>query len=345
MLCVAAVVVLSCSELGWGVDVDEVAALAFFRQAAELHEADGEYNAGRFLYEGRGGDGRSQESALDLWVRCSEQGHTLCMYHLASLYRHSPAVAVQSCDLALRLYKAVSERGRWGFAFLSAHRKWSIGDVEGALLLYLRLASEGHEIAQSNAATLLHWGYGEAAVRRAALNQSSAAAFHHRHSLALQLFTHSALQGHAPSHRMLGDFAYYGLPPHSHCDYDEALLHYQHAADGDDAHAAYNVGWLMEWVRGDWTEAARWYEQSEGKEGQGVAVVWAAKARMELHRAVSRMWPGQWGRREWSALWGWWGDWGDWWVVYEENEDLILLAAVGLTAWLVAQRRRPAEHG
>ena len=317
-----------------------MAALAFFRQAAELREADGEYNAGRFLYEGRGGDGRSHESALELWVRCAEQGHTLCMYHLGSLYRQSRAVAVQSCDLALRLYKAVSERGRWGFGFISAHRKWSINDVEGSLLLYLRLASEGHEIAQSNAALLLHWGYGDAALRRAATNHSHAAAHHHRHSLALQLFTLSALQGHAPSHRMLGDYAYYGLPPHTARDYDAALEHYRHAADGDDAHAAYNVGWIMEWVRGDWEEARRWYEQSKGKKGQGVAVVWAAKARMELHRAVSRVWPSGWGWREWTEVW----PWGEWWVMYEDYEDVVLLVAIALTAWLVAHHRRRAER-
>ena len=320
-------------ELGWGVDVDDVAALAFYQQAADLKHAEGEYNAGRLTYEGRGGVNRSPRKAMELWVRCAKQSHTFCMYHLASLYRQGQGVEVQSCDLSLTLYKAVSERGRWGFAFLSAHRKWSIGDVEAALLFYIRLASEGHEIAQSNAAFLLHYGYGVDALRRAAVNQSTGSVYHHRHTLALQLFTRSALQGYAPSHRMLGDYAYYGLPPHGDVDYEAALLHYTHAAKGGDAHVSYDVGWLMEWVKGDFAEARKWYEGSAGSKGEAVAVVWAAKVRMEAHRAVIRV--GNW-MSEWGGLGG---DWREWWRLYEEWENVVLLVVGSFTAWVVGLHR------
>ena len=323
-------------ELGWGVDADDVAALAFFQQAAVLAHADGQYNAGRLLYEGRGGEGRQHERALELWVQCARLSHTLCMYHLASLYRSGQGGGVQSCDLALPLYKAVSERGRWGFGFMSAFRRWSIGDVEAALLTYLRLAFEGHETAQSNAAYMLHHGYGYAAVRRAAVDPAPAALYQHRLALAHALYTQSSLQKHAASHRMLGDFAYMGLPPHTASDYDAALVHYRHAAEGGDAHASYDVGWLMEWVRGDWAAASVAYERSAGKKNEAVAVVWAAKVRMALHRALRVVWSGDWllvpttGVTKGSP----WVDWTD-----------ALAVVVALAAWMLGRWRQRGRRG
>ena len=348
-------------EHGLSTSTSLINAASLYKRAAKHNSTDGLYHLGRFHFGGLGGLPQSYDKAEECWQRCALAGHTLCLHRMAEVQRLGLA-GVASCDLAVELYKAVAERGSWVWGMEDAFRRWMRGDVEGALLVYMRLAYEGHEVAQSNAAYLLHLNYGYSAIKRSAVlpqsatpSASSLAAFlsvpstvatpssyHHRHSLAYLFFSHSALQSNPVSHRMIGDIQYYGLPPLSRPDYQTALAHYQHAAHAGNAHAAFNLGWLKEWVGAEWDEALYWYERSGGEKGEAVAVVWVAKVRLRLHR-----WIRQRGWMEWGglAVWQWqWKGW-DWyvewlWMAVEQIENPVLMVVVAVVAVLVQQRRR-----
>ena len=57
-----------------------------------------------------------------------------------------------------KLFKSVSERGKFTRMFTEAQRLYSIGDVNASFMIYLLLAELGFEIAQSNVAYLLEQG-------------------------------------------------------------------------------------------------------------------------------------------------------------------------------------------
>ncbi len=58
----------------------------------------------------------------------------------------------------LQLFKNVAERGDWSERLMDAHSMYKEGNVDGALLLYSRLAELGYEVAQSNVAFILDKG-------------------------------------------------------------------------------------------------------------------------------------------------------------------------------------------
>ena len=347
-------------ELGLASSKSLSAAASLYERAAELNSTDGLYHLGRFYFGGLGGLEQSYDEAEQRWQRCATAGHTLCLHRMAEVQRLGLG-GVASCDLAVQLYKAVAERGSWVWGMEDAFRRWTRGDVEGALLLYMRLAYEGHEIAQSNAAYLLHLNYGFSAIKRSAvLTESEAAStlslssllsilsttaapssYLHRHSLAHLFLSHSAMQSNPVSHRMIGDLHYYGLPPLSRPDYETALAHYQHAAEHD-PHAAFNLGWLKEWVGAEWDEALYWYQRSGGEKNEAVAVVWVAKVRLRLHRWIRER-----GWLEWGGLavwqWQWKGsDWYTEWLLmaFEHIENPVMVAVVAVVAVLIQHRRR-----
>ena len=348
-------------EHGLGTSRSLTYAATMYSRAAEHNSTDGLFHLGRFHFGGLGGLTQSYDDAEECWQRCAVAGHTLCLHRMAEVNRLGLA-GVASCDLAVQLYKAVAERGSWVWAMEDAFRRWMRGDLEGALLLYMRLGYEGHEIAQSNAAYLLHVNHGYSAIKRSAVlpqrvagsvssltsflsipsTTATPSSYHHRHSLAHLFFSHSALQSNPVSHRMIGDIHYYGLPPLTQPDYQAALAHYQHAAHAGNAHAAFNLGWLKEWVGAEWDEALRWYERSGGEKGEAVAVVWVAKVRLRVHRWIRER-----GWLEWGglAVWQWQWKGSDWYfewllVAFEQIENPVLMIVVAIVAVLVQQRRR-----
>ena len=57
------------------------------------------------------------------------------------------------------MFKQVAEKGPQNGLFDKAYNFYQQGDIEGAILMYVRLAEIGYEVAQSNAAYLLEkWG-------------------------------------------------------------------------------------------------------------------------------------------------------------------------------------------
>ena len=348
-------------ELGQATPISLPNAANMYNRAAKHNSTDGLFHLGRFYFAGLGGLQQSYDKAEEYWQRCAMAGHTLCLHRMAEVHRLGLA-GVASCHLAVELYKAVAERGSWVWAMEDAFRRWSRGDVEGALLMYMRLGYEGHEIAQSNAAYLLHLNYGYSAIKRSAVLPQTADAslsshfsflsapsttvtpssYHHRHSLAHLFFSHSALQSNPVSHRMIGDIYYYGLPPLTRPDYHTAFAHYQHAAHAGNAHAAFNLGWLKEWVGAEWDEALHWYERSGGEKGEAVAVVWVAKVRLRVHRWIRERGWLVWGG---LAVWQWQWKGSDWYVewllmAFEQIENPVLMVVFAIVAVLIEQRRR-----
>ena len=343
-------------EHGLATPVSLLNAASLYTEAAQHNHTAALYHLGRFHFSGLGGLSKSFDSAAECWHRCALAGHTLCMHRMAEIQRLG-LTGVASCDLAVGLYKAVAERGSWLWGMEDAYRRFVRGDLEGALMTYLRLGYEGVEIAQSNAAYLLHLNYGYSAIKRSALlpqtttstsvlptsSSSSSAYHHHRHSLAHLYFSHSALQSNPVSHRMIGDIHYYGKEPLTAPDYPTALIHYQLAADAGNAHAAFNLGWLKEWVSGDWAGALQWYERSGGLSSEAVAVVWLARVRLRVHRWIRERGWLVWGGL--GAVWHWqWKGWDHFlesiWMVFERFEDPILVAIVVVVAVFVQHRRR-----
>lgn len=54
-----------------------------------------------------------------------------------------------------QLFKNVCERGRWSERLMTAYNSYKDGDYNAAVIQYLLLAEQGHEVAQSNAAFIL----------------------------------------------------------------------------------------------------------------------------------------------------------------------------------------------
>ena len=56
------------------------------------------------------------------------------------------------------MFKNVAERGKWTNLFVEAHRTYTAGELDSALMMYLLLSELGYEVAQSNVAFILEQG-------------------------------------------------------------------------------------------------------------------------------------------------------------------------------------------
>ncbi|XP_038662837.1 protein sel-1 homolog 1-like isoform X3 [Scyliorhinus canicula] len=191
---------------GKGVSVDYEEALKYFKKAADKGWVDAQFQLGVMHYAGLGVK-RDYKMAVKYFHHASQAGHALALYNLAQMYGSGTGV-VRSCLTAAELYKNVCERGQWTERFLSAYFAYKANYIDSAFLQYLFLAEQGYEMAQSNAAYILEYGYSYARIK-------------------------------------LGDYYYYGYG--TNVDYETAAIHYRLAAEQQhSAQAMFNLAYMYE---------------------------------------------------------------------------------------------------
>ncbi|CAH1763166.1 9251_t:CDS:10, partial [Entrophospora sp. SA101] len=226
-------------------------AMTYLKHAADLDYPDAQVNLVQK---------NELQSAFECFKQAANQAyHLLAHYYLAEMYSQGLGVE-QSCTTAAALYKNVAERGDWLHSpFPEAHKAYTSGDKESALIYYLLAAERGYEIGQSNVAWLL---------------DRDKSMWHLTHStpefdpiqdkLALIYWTRSANQGNVDSRVKMGDYYFKGFG--TEADYEKAAACYQVAAEIDfSAMAMWNIGWMYENGIGfpkDFNLAKRWYDKS-----------------------------------------------------------------------------------
>lgn len=269
---------------GLGVEQDSANAMKLFKKAAALGNADAQFHLGTLYFRGDGTI-KKYSAALQYFTHAANQGHSRALYNLGMM--HVKGLGTHgSCVAGLQLLKTVAERGRWSGGLHKAHGAYLNDDVARSLLTYARLAHEGQEVAQSNAAWLLDSEEEVFNALTAVVNDgleyldykpvveavdaaeednnnngdgaaSDAMAAKHapanvstelrRRQLAYHFFTLASEQGNVDALRKIGDYAYYGhVDDAGEADYATAAEQYQQASDINNAQSMYNLGYMHE---------------------------------------------------------------------------------------------------
>lgn len=195
-------------------------AFTHFNQSAHGGSSDGMFNLGSMYLTGTGVD-RNFGKAVSSYTQAISRGHTPALYSLAVMHLNGIGT-MRDCDVAVDLLKKVCERGEWASNTLNDAHEFAEKSPEHAVIMFMKLAEAGHEVAQMNAAhlfdsdlaTVLYLGdaddagtSGDDAGRG---NQNAASAWHHRKTMAQRYYELSAEQGSASSELRLGDYSYSG---------------------------------------------------------------------------------------------------------------------------------------
>lgn len=186
--------------------------------------------------------------AAQYFQTASKGGNLLASYNLAVLHlTGTGASSTNACEDAVKLLKKVSERG-WA-SLSEAAGDYEKGDYSWSLYNYLKGASIGVELAQSNAAWLLRRAYG--------YNGPKA------DTLAAYMLKLSAGQGNLGALIPLGDAYWYGKGVD--VDLKRAGYFYTAASKRNNARALFNLGYMHQYGLGmprDMHIAKRYYDQA-----------------------------------------------------------------------------------
>mmetsp|Transcript_23138 Transcript_23138/g.37160 ORF Transcript_23138/g.37160 Transcript_23138/m.37160 type:complete len:721 (+) Transcript_23138:198-2360(+) len=262
---------------GYGTTKDQKKAIKFFKMSAEQGNVDAQFNLGVMYFGGMGID-VDYGAALQYFTLAGHQGHIRSLFNLAQMHMNGLGT-VQSCPIAVKLFKSVSERGYWAKWLTSAHKDYIREDYDSALIKYCRASDQGYEMAQSNAAWLLgkdHVVYHP---------------FEDRHLASLHHLEKAALQGNVDAHRMIGDYYYYGLSGggnnNNTPDYEQAARHYTLAGEQKNAHANFNLGFMHQHGVGlpfDLHLAKRFYDLALESSPDAYVPVQLALLGLQLHQ-------------------------------------------------------------
>jgi SEL1 protein len=209
---------------GLGREINYPAALRHFKLAAERANCPAaQFFLGIMNYNGLGTE-KNYQSAYNLFNSAAQSGYTRALFYLAAMHELGQTGLV-SCEIAVKLYKAVAERSVLSLWFSTAQKLWEQRQIKKALSYYAALAYMGHELAQFNlayAATVLYEQTGQLPYK----------------ALISRLYKLSAEQGCVESNRLLGDYYYYIEP-----DYNISANYYKAAAQGHNSQAAFNLAY------------------------------------------------------------------------------------------------------
>lgn len=216
---------------GLGIDKDTGKAFRFFSLASDQGSVDGQLQLGIMYFSGIGVR-KDYKMAVKYFTMASQNGHVLAFYNLAQMHATGTGV-LRNCHTAVELFKNVAERGRWSEQLMDAHRMYTEGSVDTAIIKYMFLAELGYEVAQSNVAYLLDTGatekFGNLETYQRALLQ----------------FSRAASQGSAQARLKMGDYHFYGFG--TEVDYESAASHYRIASETQhNAQAMFNLGYMHE---------------------------------------------------------------------------------------------------
>ncbi|ERM95837.1 ERAD-associated E3 ubiquitin-protein ligase component HRD3A [Amborella trichopoda] len=229
----------------------------YFERAAKNDEPSGHYNLGVLYLKGIGVK-KDVRVASRHFLTAANFGQPKAFYQLAKMFQKGIGFK-KDLALAATLYKIVAERGPWGSLSRWALEAYLKGEIGKALLLYLRMAELGYEVAQSNAAWILD-KYGE---RSLCIGESGFCTAAERHQRAHSLWWHASEQGNEHAALLIGDAYYYGRGTER--DFERAAEAYTHAHSQSNAQAMFNLGYMYEHGQGlplDLHLAKRYYDQA-----------------------------------------------------------------------------------
>lgn len=148
---------------GLGAPRDDVAALRFFRQAAEAGRAAAQNNYAAFLATGRGGVAVDVDRAVEWYRKAAAQGNSLAQSNLCIRYGEGQGVE-KDLDEALRLCRlAAAQDHPKAFDRLGWMYQFGLGvavDLAEAFRYYERSAKLGDANGQNNLGYLYEQGWG-----------------------------------------------------------------------------------------------------------------------------------------------------------------------------------------
>ncbi|KAL9669124.1 hypothetical protein QQ045_006666 [Rhodiola kirilowii] len=242
---------------GHGVEKNLTKAKEFFKLASEKKDAGGLYNLGIMHLKGIGVK-KDPVIARQYFISSANKGQPKAFFQLAKMF-HKGIGMNPNLPKAVTLYKLVAERGPWSSMSRWALESYAKGDLGKALLLYMRLAELGFEVAQSNAAWILD-KYGDQSM---CLGESSLCTDSERYQRAHILWWQASEQGNEHAGLLIGDAYYYGRGTER--DYVRAAEAYMQAKSQANAQAMFNLGYMHEHGEGltlDLHLAKRYYDEA-----------------------------------------------------------------------------------
>eukprot|EP00204_Picochlorum_oklahomense_P001255 CAMPEP_0118801382 /NCGR_PEP_ID=MMETSP1161-20130426/2956_1 /TAXON_ID=249345 /ORGANISM="Picochlorum oklahomensis, Strain CCMP2329" /LENGTH=776 /DNA_ID=CAMNT_0006729307 /DNA_START=180 /DNA_END=2510 /DNA_ORIENTATION=+ len=237
---------------GQGSQVDHILAAKYFKRSIDIKQdwigkSDAYFYAGLVRLHGWGVT-RDVSLASQYFQTASKGGNLLASYNLAVLHlTGTSASSADACEDAVKLLKKVAERG-WA-SLSEAADDYEKGDYSWSLYNYLKGASIGVELAQSNAAWLLRRAYGYNGPKS--------------DTLAAYMLKLSAGQGNSGALIPLGDAYWYGRGVD--VDLKRAGHFYTAASKRNNARALFNLGYMHQYGLGmprDMHIAKRYYDQA-----------------------------------------------------------------------------------
>lgn len=249
---------------GYGVEIDYEKAFDYFMRATDQGHPDAVYNAGYLL------ESTDPTRALKHYEAAGKTGHVKALFKLARAIERGNGIDA-SCSKSLLYYKRVAEMAEWNEDFLlTAFKRYDSGDVNGAALMFLKAAEEGHEVAQSNIAFILE-------SHTTQLDQS----------LLLNMYKCAARQGSISARLKLGDAYYYGHWG-AEINYHNAAAEYQ-IASATSGQALYNLGYMHEYGLGvpkSSVQAKMYYKMGQQADRHGSIPLELALLRLKVHSWV-----------------------------------------------------------
>jgi len=203
---------------GRGVPKDHDKALDFFRRAAEKSHPEALVNIGTMYKKGWGAD-KDLYKAKHFYSLASFQDNIHGHMELGKL--HHAYSQFKSCAIASALFKKVAERGYWRKSMQEAFQFYVDGDYDASLLRYQKLALQGHEAGQLNAALMFQERH---------LGDVYLANNYSCDSEAFLLFRSASEQQNSEAHLHIGDYYFDGKGGVS-VNFEKAASHYRHASD------------------------------------------------------------------------------------------------------------------
>eukprot|EP01134_Creolimax_fragrantissima_P004788 CFRG4788T1 len=219
---------------GLGIGQSFPDALTWFKRASTQGSSEGSYQLGVMYFNGLGTDVQ-HDKALRAFQSAAEDGHTLALYSIGLMYSRGISVP-KSCNFASYFFKAVAERGRWSKWLDKAYRHYQAGDMKKALAHYLYAAESGCEIAQNNAAWIIHH-YSDL-IRFPGWNQNTT------NMVAFELWRRAAEQDNVHARVRVGDYFFDGVGVKKNREL--AMQQYRIAGAMGSTEAFFNLGTMYE---------------------------------------------------------------------------------------------------
>ncbi|XP_010416167.1 PREDICTED: ERAD-associated E3 ubiquitin-protein ligase component HRD3A-like [Camelina sativa] len=245
---------------GYGVAKNYTKAREYFEKAADSEDLSGMYYLGMLYLKGIGVK-RDVKQATKYFLVAANAELPKAIYQMAKMLHVSARIKnnLNMLKLAAALYKSVAERGPWSSLSRWALESYVKGDLGKAFILYSRMAELGYEVAQSNAAWILH-KYGEKSM---CMGVSGFCMDKERHERAHDLWLRASKQGNDYAALLVGDAYYYGRGKER--DFVRATEAYMYATSLSNAQAMFNLGYMHEYGQGipyDLNLAKSYYNQA-----------------------------------------------------------------------------------